>query len=222
MELKKRYYLFIVVLLLLIFLFGCSPVNIEQERGKIKGIVVDENNQPKEEATITIIDVGGEPGNMKGNIVKETETDSEGKFEAELEVGNYLIEAWYGTIDNRNKEPAYADIFENHITEVTLELSANECIEMQGCEQFNCLFLDCWCDELVENPIHSSGRKVAVVKDAKEVVEGYFEKNPDESKAFYNSVYLGNGWFNLFYEDDEEKVYTVGPKGNVYIIQCGV
>lgn len=211
----------IIIMFLFFFLFGCSSA---PEPGTIKGIVIEENSSKVYEgATVIITDVGGEQGEMHGYIVEEIKTDSEGKFEVKLEVGSYSIEAWYGNIDHRNKEPVYIEVITKQVTEVTLKLPANDCLEMQGCEQFHCLFPECWCDELTDDPIiYKSGRKVIVVKDAKEVVEEYFEKNPDESNVFYNSVYLGDGWFNLFYGDDGEEVYTVGPEGNVYMTQCGV
>lgn len=100
-----------------------------------------------------------------------------------------------------------------------------ECEDLTGCEQFHCLFPNCWCD-ISGGPgseiIYDSGLTITDGDSAKAVVNKYFQEYPDKEQDFYSIADLGHNWYNIFYGKYGDIVYTVGPDGRIYKTQCGV
>lgn len=97
------------------------------------------------------------------------------------------------------------------------------CEGLTGCELYSCRFTGCWCVETEGDPVlYLSGRKVTSPQEARFVIDEYFVKRESELDVYYDSADLGYGWFNLFYGEAGENVYTVGPDGAVYLTECGV
>ena len=100
-----------------------------------------------------------------------------------------------------------------------------ECENLTGCEQFQCLFPNCWCDTSGgpgSEIIYDSGLTVTDADSAKAVVNKYFQEHPDKAKDFYSIADLGHNWYNIFYGKHGDIAYTVGPDGRIYKTYCGV
>lgn len=98
------------------------------------------------------------------------------------------------------------------------------------CEQYSCYFLSCDCipkegSKAPFVPRFSTDRKVISEAIAKEIGLAYMEMIGD-TRATVNQVdEQGYGWYFVTFDNIqnvENENIVISPKGNVYIIGCGV
>jgi hypothetical protein len=99
--------------------------------------------------------------------------------------------------------------FENYVE--------SDCSELSGCEQLSCVMKGCWCFKTGAPVLFESGLSIQSEENARSAVDAYFRKNPSLQSELIESETYGYGWYTLYYEGD---AYTVGPDGNLYLVDC--
>ena len=98
------------------------------------------------------------------------------------------------------------------------------------CEQYSCYFPSCDClpDEGSLNPLEprfSTDREVTSDTIAKEIGLAYMEMIGETTAKINQIGEEGYGWYFVTFsniQNSENEHIVVSPKGNVYVIGCGV
>ncbi|MCP4439801.1 MAG: hypothetical protein GY810_12730 [Aureispira sp.] len=96
-----------------------------------------------------------------------------------------------------------------------------------SCEEYNCLYLDCWCSPNKNGeigPLYSSNKEIKTEKEAEEIAKIYMSK-AEPNATFGKSGDQGNGWFFVTFENvenDKNGHLSISPRGDVLWTECGV
>ena len=102
-----------------------------------------------------------------------------------------------------------------------------ECQQFQEdiCSLFSCMVKQCWCDErIMPNPVLNEGKNnIFNGEEAISAVKQYLQNTNSEYIEVKSATRLNDFFFNVFaYNDEEEKVFTVGANGVIFLTVCGI